>query len=138
MALRTLPAWLAVAATVSAGPVSAERGTSSIWCGPVLAGHDFKSVEASWVIPNVSYPANADQTQQYFSSQWVGIDGTDGCKGLLQAGTSQGVSIHLFYLFKNEFSNLDHILQLDQGEVWHYSWVEFYPAETGEIDLDCK
>lgn len=96
MAIRGLAALLAVAASVAAGPVHSKRGKSSIWCGPVLAGQDFKTVEASWTIPNVSYPANADKNEQYFSSQWVGIDGTNGCKGLLQAGTSQGVSSSKF------------------------------------------
>lgn len=99
MAARGLTALLAIAATVAAGPVHPKRGTSSIWCGPVLGGRDFRSVEASWTIPNVSYPANADKHQQYFSSQWVGIDGTNGCKGLLQAGTSQGVSSFEFDIY---------------------------------------
>lgn len=75
------------------------KDTSSIWCGPVLYGNDLKTVEASWTIPNVSLPNGGDENEDYFSSQWVGIDGSDGqdkqkCSALLQAGTSVGVSAH--------------------------------------------
>lgn len=74
-----------------------ENSEDDIWCGQIMYGKDFKTVEASWTVPNVSYPANAEKSQQYFSSQWIGIDGAGAggknCKGLFQAGTSVGVSV---------------------------------------------
>ncbi|KAJ6789861.1 hypothetical protein PWT90_10799 [Aphanocladium album] len=111
------------AAAIAAGtsiPRGANRDTSTIWCGPVLRGNDFKTVEASWTIPNVSLPNGGDEHDVYFTSQWVGIDGSGGqdkshCTALLQAGTSIGYS---------------------EGKIWHYSWTEFFPAETGDIELD--
>ncbi|KAJ3497869.1 hypothetical protein NLG97_g1566 [Lecanicillium saksenae] len=113
----------AVTVAAAKAPSQAKRGyTSTIWCGPILYGNYFKTVEASWTIPNVSLPTGGDENEDYFSSQWVGIDGSGAkengdCTALLQAGTSIGYS---------------------QGDIWHYSWTEFFPAETGNIDLDFK
>lgn len=71
-----------VGALATASPLVVPRNEeqSSIWCGQDLTGQNVKTVEASWTIPNVSYPADANVHQQYYSSQWIGIAGMVAAK----------------------------------------------------------
>lgn len=85
---------LTLAGIASARPRVAHGTASGNWCGQVLLGNDFQSVEASWTVPIVHEPPppQQDSTGYYFSSQWVGIDGSGDCGAILQAGTEMNVS----------------------------------------------
>ena len=108
MAIRKLTALLALAGIASAGPRMSRADTNTRWCGQILNGNDFQSVEATWTVPFVHEPppAQQDSSGYYFSSQWVGIDGTGECGTLLQAGTEINVSC----LYSSFYSSDEHLL----------------------------
>jgi hypothetical protein len=63
-------------------------GSSDNWSGGVVyaaAGQSFRSVQGSWVVPNV-YPT-ASTSQWYECSTWIGLDG-DGSDDVCQAGVA--------------------------------------------------
>lgn len=94
MAIGKITALLAIVGIASARPRMSRADTNTRWCGQILNGNDFQSVEATWTVPFVHEPpaAQQDPSGYYFSSQWVGIDGIGECGTILQAGTEMNVS----------------------------------------------
>ena len=79
--------------------------TTTIWSGGIVfppPGDTMKWVEGTWIMPNSSPPAGAQDGVWYSASTWIGIDGDDGSGDVLQAGcdadvmTSGGVVQHQF------------------------------------------
>ncbi|KAJ3498640.1 hypothetical protein NLG97_g955 [Lecanicillium saksenae] len=87
---------------------AAKRDQSSkVWCGAVKTADKVNVVEGTWIVPSISLPKGATGEKEYWSYQWVGIDGdTSSCQVLLQGGTGQTII---------------------DGEVNTFGWYEFYP-----------
>jgi|SRR5579859_4085603 len=76
--------------------VGAAHGTetSDIWSGAVVhapAGDRFTWIEAEWTVPNAFPPTGAVPGVWYSASTWIGIDGIDGSRDVLQAGCDSDV-----------------------------------------------
>ncbi|KAJ6783228.1 hypothetical protein PWT90_01146 [Aphanocladium album] len=66
--------------------------SSDIWCGLVTSAESVNVVEGTWTVPSISLPRGADAEKEYWSYQWVGIDGNNkDCQVLLQGGTGQTI-----------------------------------------------
>jgi hypothetical protein len=111
------------------GDISKDHGTSKKWSGAVnttLANDDMiNHIEASWTFPGV-FPApdkwetattwNKDPSK-YACGIWVGIDGYENSKDILQAGTAMKCTV-------DEKGNL-------QQE--SFAWFEWYPHDVYQL-----
>jgi hypothetical protein len=87
-----------------------------IWSGVAIhapAGDSFRWVEGTFTVPNAFPPVHPQDGVWYSASTWVGIDGIDPSKDVLQAGCDCDVIMHAGSL---------------QRQVT--PWWEWYPAET--------
>ncbi|CEJ81452.1 hypothetical protein VHEMI01574 [[Torrubiella] hemipterigena] len=78
-------------ASTPARTLSRRNEAWDTWCGAVQyrPPGKVKSVEASWVVPNVYPPPGGSSQTDWVEYHWVGIDGAGDCQtGILQAGTS--------------------------------------------------
>ena len=70
---------------------------SGNWCGYVHSAESVTAVEATWVVPSIAAPPEGAGSGDYWSYQWVGIDGDkSSCTTLLQGGTGSLVSFSAF------------------------------------------
>lgn len=70
---------------------------SGNWCGYVHSARSVTSVEATWVVPSIAAPPEGAGSGDYWSYQWVGIDGDkSSCNNLLQGGTGSLVGSAVF------------------------------------------
>jgi peptidase A4-like protein len=93
-----------------------QNNTSNIWSGLIVSQPNtaYGTVWGIWTVPSVSVPAGG--TGNYFSSLWVGLNGTS----LLQAGTEQDASLSPS-LFGGSGSN-------------YYAWFEWFPAPSVQVN----
>ncbi|KAL3962445.1 hypothetical protein ACCO45_003968 [Purpureocillium lilacinum] len=94
--------------------LSIREVVSENWCGPVITSNNVTSIEATWVVPSVAIPRGGSSEGDFWFYQWVGIDGTNNCPGLLQAGTGHTIR---------------------NGRVNVFSWYEFWPAAPVYPDI---
>jgi Peptidase A4 family len=90
------------------------NSNNNIWSGAVIpsppSGNTFKTISASWVVPNAYPPSGATGNKTYQCSSWVGIDGY-GISELLQCGTDSWVTVNGS--------------TVTQGS---YAWYEWFPS----------
>ncbi len=103
------------------GPRNVEHALSSInWSGSVASAppsDTFKWVAGVWKVPFPRSPRGRCDGNWYFSSAWIGIDGSLGSTDVLQAGTEQ-----------------DELCVAGQTQQNFYAWWEWFPAASIKID----
>jgi hypothetical protein len=107
-------ALLALAASLSVGPLAATAGasaprfeaSSSNWAGYALTGGPYLSIGGRWTVPTVTPAAGRSA-----SAIWLGIDGTTN-SSLIQVGTEQDSA---------------------NGRVRYFAWWEILPAPAVRI-----
>jgi hypothetical protein len=75
--------------TVTTSPATLEPVKSPSWAGYVMKGAagSFQAVSAEWTVPTL----NCESTPDGYTSDWVGVDGTEGSlSDLFQTGTEPG------------------------------------------------
>jgi hypothetical protein len=86
------------------------------WSGYGLSGGPYTSVQASWVVPTVSYETYPGSPGVEVSSTWIGIGGQDGDETLIQIGTQQ--------------------MAAPSGKKGYFAWYEILPDT--EVPIDSK
>ncbi|KXT11101.1 hypothetical protein AC579_652 [Pseudocercospora musae] len=94
------------------------------WAGAVKHGHEIGEVIARMNVPWIPAPNDG---QGYGMAAWVGIDGTSGCKSLLQTGIDW-------------YKHKDGTVKYKAWYEWYPessedSWVEIHPGDTIEMHV---
>jgi peptidase A4-like protein len=100
-------------------------GTSDNWSGGVVyaaGGQSFRSVQGSWVVPNV-YPATSSSEWYYFSS-WIGLDGDGSATsyGFTAPPGKQLLGLSAEWIVEMPWIASDGSTLPDYGEVFFSFW----------------